>query len=72
MTQLMFKGYEEARLALATLLFTAPCCVLVGVEYGVFEKGTLMRVGVRRAGLGSSEKCTLVRVRALVRCNDRD
>ena len=45
MTQLMFKGYEEARVALTTLLFTIPCCVLVGVEYGVFEKGALVKVG---------------------------
>jgi hypothetical protein len=25
MTQLMFRGYEEARVALSTLLFTVPC-----------------------------------------------
>ncbi len=45
MTQLMFKGYEEARVALTTLLFTVPCCVIVGVEYGVFNSGTLIKVG---------------------------
>ncbi len=68
MTQLMFKGYEEARVALATLLFTVPCCVLVGVEYGVFEKGTLMRVGVacgvfekgaRSCGCGVRVACSM-------------
>jgi len=43
MTQLMFKGYEEARVTLTTLLFTIPCCVLIGVEYGVFNSGTLIK-----------------------------
>lgn len=44
MTQLMFKGYEEARVALTTLLFTIPCCILIGVEYGVFMNGRLVQV----------------------------
>eukprot|EP00877_Chromochloris_zofingiensis_P010644 jgi/Chrzof1/5833/Cz16g17160.t1 len=43
MTQLMFKGYEEARVALTTLLFTIPCCILIGVEYGVFMNGRLVQ-----------------------------
>ncbi|KAI8472414.1 MAG: hypothetical protein J3K34DRAFT_519751 [Monoraphidium minutum] len=43
MTQLMFKGYEEARVALTALLFSVPCCVLVGIEYGVFNGGELVK-----------------------------
>jgi hypothetical protein len=42
--QVMFKGFEEARVALTTLMFTIPCCVIVGVEYGVFMKGQLVTV----------------------------
>ena len=53
MTQLMFKGYEEARVALSTLLFTAPCCVIIGVEYGLFEKGTLAALLKVRTTAGS-------------------
>lgn len=40
----MFKGYEEARVALSCLLFTIPCCIIIGVEYGIFNKGELRRV----------------------------
>lgn len=40
----MFKGYEEARVALTALLFTAPCCVIIGVEYGVFMHGEIKKV----------------------------
>jgi hypothetical protein len=50
MTQLMFKGYEEARVALTTLLFTVPCCILIGVEYGVFNNGELVQVSRRSSG----------------------
>lgn len=52
MTQLMFKGYEESRVALGALLFTLPCCVLIGIEYGLFEKGQLIKVGRRACGAG--------------------
>jgi hypothetical protein len=45
--QVAFKGYEEARVALTTLLFAMPCCVIIGVEYGVFMNGKLKTV--RRA-----------------------
>lgn len=40
-TQVAFKGYEEARVALTCLLFTMPCCIIIGVEYGVFMNGDL-------------------------------
>ena len=40
--QVAFKGYEEARVALTCLLFTIPCCIIIGVEYGVFMNGKLM------------------------------
>jgi hypothetical protein len=46
MTQLMFKGYEEARVALTALLFSVPCCVLAGVEYGVFQRGELVKARI--------------------------
>lgn len=39
--QVAFKGYEEARVALTCLLFTIPCCIIIGVEYGVFINGEL-------------------------------
>lgn len=39
--QVAFKGYEEARVALTCLLFTIPCCIIIGVEYGVFMNGKL-------------------------------
>lgn len=39
--QLMFKGYEEARVAMSTLLFVMPCCIIIGVQYGVFMGGKL-------------------------------
>lgn len=39
--QVAFKGYEEARVALTCLLFTMPCCIIIGVEYGVFMNGEL-------------------------------
>lgn len=42
--QVAFKGYEEARVALTTLLFTIPCCIIIGVEYGVFMDGKLKTV----------------------------
>jgi len=42
--QVAFKGYEEARVALTSLLFTIPCCIIIGVEYGVFMDGKLKRV----------------------------
>lgn len=42
--QVAFKGYEEARVALTCLLFTVPCCVIIGVEYGVFMDGKLKTV----------------------------
>jgi hypothetical protein len=44
MTQLMFKGYEESRVALTALLFTMPCCILMGVEYAVFMGGDIKQV----------------------------
>lgn len=40
----MFKGYEEARVALTSLLFSMPCCIIMGVEYAVFMKGKLVTV----------------------------
>lgn len=43
--QVMFKGYEEARVALTSLVFTMPCCIIMGVEYAVFMDGVLKRVG---------------------------
>ena len=46
-TQVAFKGYEEARVALTCLLFTMPCCIIIGVEYGVFMNGELKRVSSR-------------------------
>lgn len=46
----MFKGYEEARVALTSLLFTVPCCIIIGVEYAVFMKGELRRVRLAEAG----------------------
>jgi hypothetical protein len=42
--QVAFKGYEEARVALTCLLFTIPCCIIIGVEYGVFMNGGLKKV----------------------------
>ena len=46
------KRYEEARVALTTLLFTIPCCILIGVEYGVFMQGALVS---RLASLRNSD-----------------
>jgi hypothetical protein len=40
----MFKGYEEARVALSALLFTMPCCIIIGIEYGIFMGGKLRKV----------------------------
>jgi hypothetical protein len=40
----MFKGYEEARVALSALLFTMPCCIIIGIEYGIFMGGKLRNV----------------------------
>lgn len=48
MVQVAFKGYEEARVALTTLLFTVPCCIVIGVEYGVFMDGKLKMVRERK------------------------
>jgi hypothetical protein len=42
--QVAFKGYEEARVALTCLLFTVPCCIIIGVEYGIFMNGELKKV----------------------------
>jgi hypothetical protein len=58
MTQLMFKGYEEHRVALVTLLFTMPCCILMGVEYAVFMGGKLDMV--RHRAVTSTGRCELV------------
>jgi hypothetical protein len=46
----MFKGYEEARVALSALLFTMPCCIIIGIEYGIFMGGKLRKV---RAEIGT-------------------
>uniref|UniRef100_A0A383WCR9 Uncharacterized protein n=1 Tax=Tetradesmus obliquus TaxID=3088 RepID=A0A383WCR9_TETOB len=43
MTQVMFKGYEEARVALSALLFSMPCCIIIGIEYGIFMGGKLRK-----------------------------
>ncbi|KAF8059651.1 NLRC3 [Scenedesmus sp. PABB004] len=40
-TRVMFKGYEEARVALVTLLFALPAVVVGAVEYAVFMRGRL-------------------------------
>jgi hypothetical protein len=47
----MFKGYEEARVALSALLFTMPCCIIIGIDYGIFMGGKLRKVTVIAAPL---------------------
>lgn len=44
--QVMFKGYEEARVALSALLFSMPCCIIIGIEYGIFMGGKLRKVTI--------------------------
>jgi hypothetical protein len=46
--QVMFKGYEEARVAMSALLFTMPCCIIIGIEYGIFMGGKLRKVSFLR------------------------
>jgi hypothetical protein len=41
-TQLNFRGYEEARVALTALAFTLPAAAAVGIEYAVFNRGALV------------------------------
>jgi hypothetical protein len=63
-TQVAFKGYEEARVALTCLLFSIPCCIIIGVEYGVFMNGELkLRLKVRPgAAAGAAADATAAKL----------